>query len=217
VISIIPAILTNNFSELQEKMLRLENTVERVQIDIIDGLFANNKTVEPQVLEDIETSLFIDYHLMVKEPIEWVERCIRGQADRIIGHIELMRDQVEFVEKVAEAGVKVGLAIDLDTPLASLDKAIITDIDVLLVMSVPAGFGGQKFNKETLLRIADLDELRLHDNSPFTICVDGGITVDVIRKLYENGADEATIGKRAFEGDIKANIERFQMAAHEVK
>lgn len=198
-------------------MLQLENVTKRVQIDILDGVFADNKTIEPSIVEEIETSLLIDYHLMVKEPFDWIERCIRGQADRIIGQIELMRDQVEFVEKVTEAGLRVGLALDLDTPIASIDKTIITDVDVILVMSVPAGFGGQEFDKEVLKKIEELDHIRAKDASPFYICDDGGITLSNIDDVHLDGVDEVAIGKRLFEGDISANIERFQKAAHRLQ
>src|SRR5258706_11434111 len=169
-LEIIPAILTNDQDELLGILKQCEGVVDRVQIDIIDGVFANNKTIEPSILEEIETSLLIDYHLMVKEPYDWIERCIRGQADRIIGQIELMRDQVEFVEKATEAGLKVGLAIDVDTPVASIERAIINDLDVILVMSVPAGFGGQEFDPEVLKKIEELDHIRANDKSPFYIC-----------------------------------------------
>ncbi len=217
VIDIIPAILTNDPIEVREKLLKLEGLIPRVQIDIIDGLFADNKTIEPSIVENIETELLIDYHLMVKEPFDWIERCIRGQADRIIGQIELMRDQVEFVEKVTEAGLKVGLAIDVDTPVASIDKTIITDIDVVLVMSVPAGFGGQEFDTQVLKKIEELDHIRAKDASPFYICDDGGISLENVDDVHVEGVDEVAIGKRLFDGDLMANITRFQKAAHGVE
>src|SRR3989344_6039593 len=98
-IEIIPSILTNDPSEARELLTRCEGVVNRVSIDIIDGKFANNKTIEPDLFFDIDTNLKLDFQLMVEEPVNWIERCVRGQADRIIGHVEKMKDQLEFVGK----------------------------------------------------------------------------------------------------------------------
>ena len=87
---IVPSILTADPKEALEMLERVEGAADRVSIDIIDGIFANNKTVDPQLFENVETNLMIDYQLMVKDPVNWVERCVRGQADRIIGHVEMM-------------------------------------------------------------------------------------------------------------------------------
>jgi pentose-5-phosphate-3-epimerase len=87
-VEIVPAILTNDPSELRRLVALCEGVVDRVSIDIIDGKFAANKTIDPSALSEIETSLKIDFQLMVEEPVNWVERCVRGGADRIIGHVE---------------------------------------------------------------------------------------------------------------------------------
>jgi len=216
-IQIIPSILTNDPGELKELILRCEGVVERVSIDIIDGKFADNKTIDPSMLFEVETDLKIDYQLMVHEPTNWIERCVRGQADRIIGHVEKMSDQIEFVAKVQGVGASVGLAIDLDTPVSKLDPTILTDLDVVLVMSVAAGFGGQKFDKRALEKIGKLDEIRVRDDTPFKIQDDGGITLESAHNIHRLGADEVSIGKSLFEGDLAANIQKFQKAAHGIK
>jgi ribulose-phosphate 3-epimerase len=220
-ISIIPSILTNDPEEAREMIARCEGLalpvgrqVERVSIDIIDGKFADNKTIDPVVLSDIDTALKIDYQLMVHEPINWIERCIRGQADRIIGHIEQMSDQLGFVGKVQEVGLEVGLGIDLPTSINRLDATILNDLDVVLVMSVKAGFGGQEFSKGVLNKIKKLDEIRVRDDTPFKMQVDGGITYDNIHKIHSLGADEASIGRLIFEGNLEENLKRFQESAH---
>lgn len=213
-VEIVPSILTNNPSELREMLHHAEGVVERVQIDIIDGQFAGNKTVDPLVLETIETSLKFDFHLMTKEPVDWVERVARAMADRIIGHIEMMESQVEFVGKVQEIGLAVGLAIDLDTPISELDATIINDLDAVLVMSVAAGFGGQEFDPSALLRVNELDKIRRRDDTPFKICIDGGVTIDNISNIRKAGADEVSIGKRIFQGDLRTNIDKFMKAAY---
>lgn len=214
-VEIIPAILTMDAAEAEEMLGKAEGVVERVQIDILDGQFAKNRTIDPSALEDIFTSLNLDFHLMTKEPIDWVEKSVRAMADRIFGQIEMMESQVEFVGKAQEVGVSVGLAIDLDTQVDGLDSAILTSLDAVLVMSVPAGFGGQKFDKSALEKIKRLDEIRARDKTPFKICVDGGITEKNIAKVRRAGADEVSIGRRIFKGDLAKKIKLFRKKAYE--
>lgn len=216
-VKIIPSIPTSDPKELFTLLKMSEGVCERVSIDIVDGKFADNKTVEPDILNNFETDLKIDYQLMVIEPINWVEACIRGQADRIIGHIEHMSDQLAFIEKVQEVGARVGLALDLETPVSKIDPVIINNLDVVLVMSVPAGFGGQKFDPRALEKIKELDDIRSRDSSPFVIHDDGGVTLEKIYNVHRIGVDEVSIGKRIFEGDLRQEIEKYQKAAHQIK
>ena len=173
-----------------------------------------DKTIDPSVFADLDTNLKLDFQLMVVEPINWIERCVRAGADRIIGHIEHMEDQLEFVGKVQETGSYVGLGVDLATPINKLDPTILTSIDVVLVMSVPAGHGGQEFSDKVIKKIKRLSEIRDRDSTPFKIQVDGGVTVDTIYNVHKIGADEVSVGRRIFEGDLAKNIEKFQRAAH---
>ncbi len=213
-IQIIPSIPTNNPKELREKLAQAEGVVDRVSIDIIDGKYADNKTIDPSILFEIETNFKLDYQLMVVEPVNWVEKCVAGKADRIIGHIEKMSNQIEFVGKVQEVGAQVGLAIDLKTPVSAIDETIINDLDIVLVMSVPAGFGGQKFNKKALSKIKKLDKIRSRDDMPYRIHDDGGITLELGDDARREGADEVSIGMRIFEGNLAENIEKYTKAAY---
>jgi ribulose-phosphate 3-epimerase len=200
-VEVIPSILTNDRVELEEMLSKAEGAVSRVQIDIIDGQFAANRTIDPSVLSEVDTSLLLDFHLMTKEPINWVERAKTGGADRIIGQIEMMGNQEEFIGKVQETGAGVGLGIDLMTPVSSLEKEIMTSLDVVLVMSVKAGFGGEKFDESAIPKIEELVKIR-ENGSRFKICVDGGIWKDSIPKIKEAGADEVSIGKRVFNPSV---------------
>ena len=213
-VKIIPAVLTASPDELRRLIAQAEEVSDRIQIDIVDGQFAANKTIDPSILEEIDTNLKIDFHLMTKEPIDWIERCVRGMADRIIGQIEMMKSQIEFVGKVQGVGASAGLAVNIDTPIEKLDPSILNDLDVVLVMSVQAGFAGQEFDRRALDKIKRLDGIRERDDTAFKICDDGGITFDNIRKAEIRGVDEVIIGKRLFEGDIKANIENFMKKAY---
>ncbi len=212
-IAIIPSILTSNPEEAKELITRCEGVVDRVSIDIVDGKFAKNKTIDPSALSDIDTTLKIDYQLMVHEPVNWIERCIRGQGDRIIGHIENMSDQLEFLGKVQEAGLYIGLALDLKTDVSEIDPAILTNLDVVLVMSVPAGFGGQEFDKSVLHKVKKLDKNRIRDKTPFRIQIDGGVKLENISEIQSVGVDEVSVGRRIFEGNLSENIKKFQDAA----
>jgi len=214
---VIPAILSSNPQEVEALLKRAEEVVDRVQVDIIDGQFAQSKTIDPSVLENFDTGLLLDFHLMTKEPIDWVERALRAGADRIIGQVEQMSSQVDFVGKVSEVGLSVGLAIDLDTQVSELDPTILNNLDIVLVMAVRAGFGGQKFEPKALTKIRELDEIRSRDVTPFKICVDGGETPDTIDDTRIAGADEIVIGRRLFDGNLAENIDRYIRAAYNKK
>ncbi len=211
-IQIIPAILTNNPQELQEKIALVEGLVQRVQIDIIDGVFANNKTVELGAVGNLETNLLLDVQLMVKEPEDWIEKSVRAMADRIIGQVEMMDSQEEFVRRVQQVVHPVGLAIDLDTPVSAIDPLLLNNLDVVLVMSVKAGFGGQPFHPEVLDKVRELDEIRSRDDTPFRICIDGGINEDDIKMAADAGVDEFVVGHSLFEGDVEENLAALRKA-----
>ena len=213
-IRVIPSILTNDPNELKEMIAQAEGATDFVSIDIIDGKFADNKTIDPIVLADVDTNLKLDFQLMVNEPVNWVEKCASAGAERIIGHIEEMGDQIEFVGKVQEVGASVGLGIDIETPVSEIDPTILTNLDAVLVMSVPAGFGGQKFDKRALKKVKELGEIKVRDDTPYKIHVDGGISFDNISKIIKAGADEVSVGRRLFEGNLKENIDKFIKAGY---
>jgi len=209
-VEIIPAILTSDPQELKQLINEAEGVVEGVQIDVLDGQFAKNETIDPSIFQTIETNLNLDFHLMTKEPVDWIEKSTRVLAKRIIGQVEMMENQMEFIEKVIETGTLVGLAVDIATPVSDLDPEVIMSLDAILVMSVPAGFSGQKFDDSVFEKIEKLNKKREGGTFKYKICVDGGVTTDNAKKLVEAGADELFIGKRLFEGDLKENIEGYR-------
>jgi ribulose-phosphate 3-epimerase len=208
-LEVIPTVLTNDPQELKKLINKAEDVVERVQVDVIDGQFADNKTVDPSIFQTVETNLKLDFHLMTKEPADWVEKTIRAMADRIIGQIEMMQSQTEFVEKVIENGVLVGLGVDLKTPISNLDPEVLAKLDVILLMSVPAGFGGQKFDKKVIEKVQLLEKARKKEKLNFKICIDGGVTPEVIKSLVKAGVDEVGVG-RLYKGDLRKNIQKFK-------
>lgn len=211
-VEIIPSILTADPNEARQFLAKAEGIFQRVQVDIVDGQFAPQRTIDPSALEGVETGAKLDFHLMTKEPTDWVERALRAGADRVIGQIEMMGSQIDFVGKVSEVGLSVGLAIDLETAIERLDETILSNLDVVLVMSVKAGAGGQEFDPRALEKIKKLGALRVDDPTPFRICVDGGITPEIIKRVYETGADEVSVGRRLIGDDIQKNLEEYTKA-----
>lgn len=206
---IVPAILSNDPTEAKELVYACEGVVERVLIDIVDGKYVDNKTVDPSVFNDLDIAVKPGFQLMVEEPINWVEKCVRANADRIIGHIRMMDSQEKFVGKVQEVGRKVGLAVDLEMDYRIIEEVVLPSLDVVLVMSIPAGFGGQKFDSRALEKIKKLSNLREGDTRPFKIMVDGGITLENVKSVFDVGADEVSIGRRLFKGNLKDNFNEF--------
>lgn len=203
---IIPAIFTDNPQELKNFFTNVSGKFERIQVDINDGSFLGKKTIIPDSLIGVDQDLAIDFHLMVKEPINWVDKCLQAAAERIIGQIELMGSQKNFVGKIQEEGAKVGLALDINTPVSALDRSVLGDVDIVLLMAYQAGKPGQNFDESVLPKISELVELRKEDPTPFKICVDGGVWSDNIKRLFYLGVDEVAIGRRLLEGDIQDNI-----------
>lgn len=205
-VKIIPSILTADPEELKNKIARCEGIFDRVQIDINDGSFLGEKTIQPEALLGTETDLSLDFHLMVAKPEAWVEKCVRAGADRIYGQVEKMENQTVFVEKVQEVGLKVGLALDFETPVDFLDNLVMADLDSVLVMSYPAGRGGQVFNDAVLDKITRLSLGKKGDVSPYLICCDGAVWTDTIKKVSQAGADEVAVGGKIFAGQLEENL-----------
>ncbi|KKR49857.1 MAG: Ribulose-phosphate 3-epimerase [Candidatus Curtissbacteria bacterium GW2011_GWA1_40_16] len=218
-LEIIPSILTDDLSEFGEVLDRLNDVslpnfypLTRVQIDINDGTFLDVKTVEPQTLFEFTSDLKFDYHLMVTDPTLWVRRCV--SADRIIGQIEYMASQSDFIGQLKEWGLKTGLAVDFDTDVENIDSEILPELDVVLLMSYPAGMGGQDFNEMTFDKITKLKNIKLSRDCKFKICLDGGITLDNIKRAKGSGIDEVVVGRKLTEGDIEENLEKFYKATY---
>lgn len=207
---VIPAILTDNPSELKELINVCEGKVERVSIDIVDGQFAPTRTIDPIAVSHIETNLKIDYHLMVIEPVNWLEQCVRGQADRVIGHIEQMSSQFEFISKAEELGIGVGLAIDMETSFTQIREEIMSDLDVLLVLAVKAGKSGQELDEAVYEKIKQIDEAKKAASYDFRLAVDGGVNEENIGKLKSLGVDEFNITSGLFRGNFEENLKKYR-------
>lgn len=188
---IVPTILTRDPVDLENKIQSLSSLVNRVQIDIIDGLFLPEKTVLLEDLKPIETFLKLDIHLMVKDPQSWINRCLGVMADRIIGQVEMMEDKEKFIAQAAEtAGLGIGLGLDIETPVTAISKDALIKLDMVLVMTRKAGFGDWPFEEKALEKVRELRGMGFVKE----ICVDGGINSGNIKKCLEAGATSFAIG-----------------------
>ena len=208
-IRILPAILSETQEELIERISQVEGLVDRVQVDIVGRVFSSRPTVAIEVLETIQTDFLFDIHLMVREPVTFLNRCDAVGVERVFGHVEYMQNQEDFIEHAFALGMQVGLALDLSTPLSTIEK-IIEQIDALLLMAVPAGKSGQKFDQAVLPKIREAANFGLD----IPICVAGGITPSTIVPCIEAGAREFAVTSFLWQSsDVGKAIEELREAS----
>lgn len=215
---IYPAILTDSLSTFAQQLalIKQESTIKTLQIDIIDALFTDNITINPSDLVDFDfASLAIDFHLMTEEPMDYVWELIDcGQklpTQSVIGQLEKMSHQSDFLEEVKKAGWHAGLAINLFTPLESIEDRAWEYLDHVLLMAVEAGEQGQTFNHVVFDKIEQLKKIIKQFNKEITIGVDGGIKVNHVQALKTAGVDQIAVGSALFdEDDFKNEFSKFE-------
>lgn len=176
-VTIVPAILEKDISSFEEKLERVWGITKRVQMDVMDGRLVEMKTVEPEILKEIDTIVEFDAHLMVEEPEEWIQRCADSGVNGVYGQVERMTDPAKFIADAQFAGMRVGLAYDLDTPLTDLEKYV-DELDGVLLMSVKMGESGQVFDESVLKKIKEVRKM----SKAIRIVIDGGLNVENIKK-----------------------------------
>jgi len=195
---IIPTILTADFSEYIKKMQGLKGVCPRVQVDIIDGKFVGNQTISLESLKNEPTDLRMDLHLMVKEPEEWVNRALEILPDRLIGQVEMMYEPQKFINRATNGGFEVGIALDLETPVESVPEEIYHMVDLVLLLSVKAGFSGQEFDEKVLEKIEKIKKIV---GDLVGIGVDGGLTDEKIKLCQKKGANIFNVGSTFWEAE----------------
>ena len=195
---IVPTILTADFSEYIKKMQGLKGVCPRVQVDVIDGKFVGNQTISLESLKNEPTDLRMDLHLMVKEPEEWVNRALEILPDRLIGQVEMMYEPEKFINRATEGGFEVGIALDLETPVESISEEIYHMVDLVLLLSVKAGFGGQVFDEKVLQKIENIKKIV---GDLVEVGVDGGLTDENIKLCQKKGADIFYVGSNFWEAE----------------
>jgi ribulose-phosphate 3-epimerase len=204
---IIPTILEKDFDRVKEKILVVKDLVKWIQIDVIDGFFAFGKTFELELITKIEgaENLLWETHLMVKEPINWIEKSIFINTSRIIGQVEMMSDRENFIKKVKDKGVEAGLAIDIGTDIGEIPE----ETDLVLLMGRKAGFESYPFEEIVYKKIKQLEKIKTKNKLDFKIGIDGGVNENNINKFKEIGVEVAYCGGAIFNGNVKDNLEKL--------
>ncbi len=195
-----PSILAADFADLAAAITGVEDAgVTGLHLDVMDGHFVPNITFGPALVAAVagRTDAFLDCHLMIEEPLRYAGAFADAGADLISIHAELFEDPRPALEAVSALGVRVGIAINPDTPLERV-AGCLDACDLLVVMSVFPGFGGQSFRPESVPKIAEAAALRAREGLGFAIEVDGGIGVDNARLVADAGADVLVAGSAVF-------------------
>lgn len=200
---IAPSILSADFSNLSQQIRFVElGGADWIHCDVMDGKFVPNLTFGPIVVKAVRkiTKLPIDVHLMIQNPDALIERFVEAGADCITVHQEEVVHLNRTITKIHELGTKAGVAINPSTPISTLVE-VLEIVDLLLVMSVNPGFGGQKFIPNSLRKIKELVELREECSANFLIEVDGGVDLNNIEQISEAGCDVFVAGNSIFSKD----------------
>ena len=211
-IQISPSILSADFSQLGNEIKRLEEGgADMIHVDVMDGHFVPNLTIGPPVIKALKkhSSMIFDVHLMISPVHKYIQAYSDAGADIITIHPEATENLKTSISKIKELKKKVGVSLNPKTKIDTILN-VLDEIDLVLIMSVNPGFGGQKFMPEVLSKIKELKKIQLEKNLNFDIEIDGGINFDNSKIAIDAGANILVSGTTIFKsnnGDIKKNIE----------
>jgi len=200
---IAPSILSADFSRLGDEVRAVERGgADVIHVDVMDGHFVPNITIGPLVVQGLKklTSLPLDVHLMIENPERYIETFAQAGSDWITFHTEACSHPKRVIKKIRQWNARPGIVLKPATPLKSLFP-ILEDIDLVLIMSVNPGFGGQSFIPSTLKKIARLKKLIDENRYPLEIEVDGGVKIENIREVSKAGGDIFVVGTGIFKTD----------------
>lgn len=208
-----PSMLSLDFRHMEENLLAAYNAGARqIHVDVMDGNFVPNISFGPPVIKYVRKVLpdvTMDMHLMVTEPGRYMDKWKACGADIVTFHIEAVMDPVQMVRSIHENGMRAGVAIKPATPVSAIEE-IITEVDMILIMSVEPGFGGQSFMPVALDKIRETVLLLEEYGLKTDIEVDGGINLKNVDEILEAGANVIVTGSAIFDSDITSNVLNFR-------
>jgi len=217
VVSLAPSILSADFANLERDLRRmLRKKVYWTHVDVMDGHFVPNISIGIPVVKSlraISSRLFLDTHLMIENPLKFLDDFVDAGSDLITIHAEAVDNLPRAIETIRQSGVRVGITIRPHTPLKAIE-GVLDKVDMVLIMTVEPGFGGQSFMAGPLSKVRELARQRERDGLKFTIQVDGGISPKTVGLAVAAGANILVAGSAVFgKGGIGPNINALTQAA----